>query len=74
MNSGESVLKRFSGRLAVKFDAKRPGMPVPVDPKELVTELIVGPDVPDWVLQLLVSVSLRYGLSAPIRWSNLKER
>lgn len=54
------------------LERKPLGVTIPVDPNELVTELIVGPDVPDWVYKLLCSVSLRYGLSARIRWSNLK--
>jgi hypothetical protein len=65
----EAILRSASREI---LEGKRPGMRVPVEPNELVMKLIVGPDVPDWVLELLRSIPLRYGLDAPVRWSDLK--
>ena len=66
---GDAILKSVQ---RAEFEAKPTGMPVRIDSKSLVTELIVGPDVPNWVFELVKSLSLRYGLVAPISWSSLK--
>jgi hypothetical protein len=46
------------------------GMPVPFEAKRFLTEVVVGPREPGWVLPLVTSVMKMYGLPQPVSVSN----
>lgn len=46
------------------------GMPLPVDIRQLITEVMVGSREQEWVVQLVQQVMKRYGLAQPVIASN----
>lgn len=47
------------------------GLPVPVDVGRLIESIVVSPTMPEWMLSLVKSVVVRYGLSCPLTRSTL---
>ena len=63
----------IAGTLArAELKGKPVGKPVGIAPSSLVTQLVVGPEVPTWIFELVKSLLLRYGFATPISWSSLK--
>ena len=47
------------------------GMRVPVDPSDLIQEVVVSPYGEDWMLELVERVCTRYGIDAPVKKSSM---
>ncbi len=50
------------------------GLPVPVDLAILINRVLVAPTAPAWMLDLIKSVTTRYGLKVPIQQSDLASK
>ncbi|MGB8991443.1 MAG: hypothetical protein WCD80_05270 [Desulfobaccales bacterium] len=53
------------------FDPFRPGLYIKVDLDKLIESIYVAPGSPGWFLELLKRITKRYGLNAPILFSEL---
>jgi hypothetical protein len=47
------------------------GYDVGVDPKVLIEAVVVAPRAPDWLIELVEAVAVRYGIKAPVIRSDL---
>lgn len=47
------------------------GLPFPIDPVELIQEVVVSPYAEPWTLDLVQAVCDRYGVAAPVRLSSM---
>lgn len=50
----------------------KPGIEIPVQLEQLISEVRVGPSEPQWVFDLVQSVARRFGFSGPINYSDLR--
>ena len=48
-----------------------PGYDVAIDPNVLIRSVVVAPEAPDWLLELVVAMSRRYGVDAAVDRSDL---
>jgi hypothetical protein len=57
--------------LAVVRDVAPVGYDVVVDPAKLIQEVVVAPQAPDWLLDLIREVTKRYRIDVPVKRSDL---
>ncbi|WNZ54067.1 DUF2971 domain-containing protein (plasmid) [Microbulbifer sp. MKSA007] len=54
-----------------KLDQKDQGLLLPVEISDLIKEVVLAPNTPDWVAQMVVETTRKFGYAAPIRTSSL---
>ena len=59
-------------QLRATLRGKPTAIRVPIQLEPLIKEVIVGPEVPRWIFDLVRSLLPRYGLQVPTRWSELR--
>jgi hypothetical protein len=69
----ESLTPDDSNRLIREIvrDVAPAGYDVSIDPAMLIEEVVVAPQAPDWLLQLIQDVTKRYGIDVPVSRSDL---
>jgi hypothetical protein len=69
----EREVRVIVDRFADDFDetAVNLGMSVVIDPRKLLRSVVVGPEAPEWFLDLVADLSRKYRLTAPVRRSKL---